>query len=61
MKIRDKLINITRILNKQIVSIFLVITYVLVCIYNLFYKKKHLRWVENPKNIDEIEQSKHLW
>ena len=61
MKIKDQLINISRILNKQIITIFLVVTYVLVCVYTLFYIRKQLRWVENRKNIDEIEQSKHLW
>lgn len=53
--------EIAKVINKIIISICLVFTYDIICIYHLFKKKDKGQWHEYKKKFNELDQTKHLW
>lgn len=61
-KIGTILKRMAELINRGVVLIFLLMTYVVICVYRLFLKQESMRWhgIEN-KYYNDIEQTKHLW
>ncbi len=61
MKIVFKFINkVARPLNKAVVWIALLLTYLVICLYHFLLHQKAQRWIYK-KNEVSLEQTKHLW
>ena len=56
-----KYINkVARPVNKVVVLIALLLTYLVICLYHFLLHQKSQRWVYNEKKVS-LEQTKHLW
>lgn len=56
-----KYINkVARPINKSIVWIALLLTYLVICLYHCLLHQKVQRWIYNKKKVT-FEQTKHLW
>lgn len=56
-----KFINkVARPINKVIVWIALLLTYLVICLYHFLLPQKAQRWINNEKKVS-LEQTKHLW
>lgn len=56
-----KYINmVIRTVNKVVVCIALLLTYIIICLYHFLLHQKTQRWIYNEKKVS-LEQTKHLW
>lgn len=56
-----KYINmVIRPVNKVVVWIALLLTYIIICLYHCLLHQKTQRWIYNEKKVS-LEQTKHLW
>lgn len=56
-----KYINmVIRPVNKAVVWIVLLLTYLVICLYHFLLHQKTQRWIYNEKKVS-LEQTKHLW
>lgn len=61
MKKVIKYINmVIRPVNKAVVWIVLLLTYLVICFYHFLLHQKTQRWMYNEKKVS-LEQTKHLW
>lgn len=61
MKKVIKYINmVIRPVNKAVVWIVLLLTYLVICLYHFLLHQKTQRWMYNEKKVS-LEQTKHLW
>ena len=61
MKQLFKYINkVIRTINKVVVWIALLLTYLVICLYHFLFHKKVQRWVDDENKVS-LEQTKHLW
>lgn len=61
MKKVIKYINmVIRPVNKAVVWIVLLLTYLVICLYHFLLHQKTQRWIYNEKKVS-LEQTKHLW
>lgn len=61
-KVVDILDKMAELINKGVVLIFLLLIYVVMCLYRLFLKPNDKRWQTRKEGYhNELEQTKHLW
>lgn len=61
MKKVFKYINkVARPINKGVVWIALLLTYLVICLYHFLLHQKAQRWIYKEKKVS-LEQTKHLW
>lgn len=53
--------NISKIINKIIISLCLMVAYVIICVYCIFKKKNNRLWLEYDNKSNELDQTKHPW
>lgn len=59
-KVYKYITKVVRPINKGIVWIALLLTYLVICLYHFLLHQKAQRWVYNEKKVS-LEQTKHLW
>lgn len=52
--------KVARPINKAVVWIALLLTYLVICLYHFLLHQKVQRWISNENKVS-LEQTKHLW
>lgn len=59
-KVFKYITKVARPINKGVVWIALLLTYLVICLYHCLLHQKAQRWIYNKKKVT-FEQTKHLW